>query len=232
MTIRSWELKGYELSNGNKISHGWVKEQQNNTFVTPRLVGKCLPYAVILITFLTHKWHQSMLTTSLQRTLITFPWFSHNKALTATEDMSFNLLRQITVLRINILTDGYTVPWNYAVNTKTSMSDTCRSPPRWGVFKRPKLLMWLIFQYWRLVAVSTKTHLLCEETWSLKYLMAIKYNILGNWVASDLHQHVPEEVKINIRFYNLTYPTTWILKWNNILKFWAPSIFINNIMIQ
>ena len=156
-----------------------------------------------------------MLTTSLQRTLITFLWFSHNKALTATEDMSFNLLRQITVLRINILTDGYTVPWNYAVNTKTSMSDTCRSPPRWGVFKRPKLLMWLIFQYWRLVAVSTKTHLLCEETWSLKYLMAIKYNILGNWVASDLHQHVPEEVKINIRFYNLTYPTTWILKWNN-----------------
>ena len=62
--------------------------------------------------------------------------------------------------------------------------------------------------------------------------MAIKYNILGNWVASDLHQYVPEEVKINIRFYNLIYPTTRILKWNNILKFWAPNIFINNIMIQ
>lgn len=199
------------------------------------LIQDWLASAYLMQWFLLHSWHTNGISPCWRQVFkehITFLWFSHNKALTATEDMSFNLLRQITVLRINILTDGYTVPWNHAVNTKTSMSDTCRSPPRWGVFKRPKLLMWLIFQYWRLVAVSTKTHLLCEETWSLKYLMAIKYNILGNWVASDLHQHVPEEVKINIRFYNLTYPTTWILKWNNILKFWAPSIFINNIMIQ
>lgn len=75
-----------------------------------------VPYTVVLTTVRAHKWHKTMLTTSFQRTLVAFLWFSNNQGLAATDNMLFYL--SIDIFIFGFLYDLITDRTNRNVNIR------------------------------------------------------------------------------------------------------------------